>query len=405
MSKNIKIFLSFFSGLLSLFLFICILHISTPPLQNTTEEKDYLKIMKMQEKAVTANDILMSTFDSNGTLVYPDDYSGNYITREGHLVIFLTCKDNISEYNNILSDYSEIVDYEYVNYSLNDLYMVSDKVFELLSKEFEITMFGPDIINNGIIIESTSKRNENNEEIILRYFSYDNDTYYYESDYGIIPIDFNWNTSPINEEISFPGGSPMGYVSGSTGRVTMSCNVFNSDGVFGFITCGHGSIPGQVTYSGSTTIGVTSYIRYPSTTNNSVYGDFSFVISTGNPSVTSNYKYIHLPSTIQYNYVGYVNSPPIGTVLIKYGKNSGNATVTVSHTGVTNTVNLDGVTCYVKGITKATINSGYSIGGDSGGPYVFSNKYCGVHRGSNSTSVFFTPYYFVKSAGYDIYTN
>ena len=132
-----------------------------------------------------------------------------------------------------------------------------------------------------------------------------------------------------------------------------------------------------------------------------VNGDFSIIKV---PSQTLSNR-VKTGSTSSTTITGTYSSPPEGALLYKYGKTTKQSLVEV--TGVNITWTIDGKK--TKGLTKAIISSGDSDGGDSGGPYRHNNKFCGVHKGSQVSGtkkyVYFTPYSYIKNAGFTAKTN
>jgi hypothetical protein len=105
------------------------------------------------------------------------------------------------------------------------------------------------------------------------------------------------------------------------------------------------------------------------------------------------------------NITGTLDDLPQDSAVMKYGRLSGYAEATINAQNVTVT-SPEGYS--IKGLTKATLTSGASAGGDSGGPYYTqsssggnSYNFVGVHYGSNSsgggTNVWFTPHVRFKS--------
>ncbi len=94
-------------------------------------------------------------------------------------------------------------------------------------------------------------------------------------------------------------------------------------------------------------------------------------------------------------------APAVGTYVTKYGCITGYSYGTVTATNAVITSNI-GTTIF--GMTIASISSGAgSIPGDSGGPYLAANAFCGVHHGhlsSDNSTVIFTPYSLILQGGF-----
>lgn len=161
----------------------------------------------------------------------------------------------------------------------------------------------------------------------------------------------------------------------------------------GFVTCGHSTNTYDKFKNGAgVEYGTTIYVRY----NNNKYGDFSLV------QATSDWNKINRVWTGTGSYAtisGHTDIPAVGSVLSKYGYASGASVVTVNATNVSVTYG----SVVIKGLCRGTSNID-SIPGDSGGPYRSGSYICGVHSGastSDRTKVYFTPYYYIRTCGYN----
>lgn len=377
--------------------------------KDQSNSSDYQKIIKAQERAVIANELLCSSFNYLSESPYPDDYAGDYISEDGILTIYLTSFENQSNYIDILSDYIDIVNFEHKQHSLNTLDTVAIDLAGKLQTFFSIAGYGSDIINNYVIIDLEDPRTPHNENILSPFLVADDNYYLYPSENEEnVQIKINWDTVKTIEESTYPGGTVL---NNNSAIATMACNGYRS-GTFGFVTCGHSQIIGHMMYAPIDFVGVTSYINYPTTSNPIVYGDFSFINAVSTPSNTISptnlYKMIN---NSLYAYVGGLSiSPAVGTYLYKYGFMSGASLVQVTQQNYTDIVSLDGgATGQIKGLSVAKIMSGNSLSGDSGGPYVYQNRFCGVHRGSVVPSpdenhyVKFTPYTYMLNQSISLY--
>ena len=87
--------------------------------------------------------------------------------------------------------------------------------------------------------------------------------------------------------------------------------------------------------------------------------------------------------------------------MTKYGYKTGYSYGTVTATNVSISP-ATGMT--ITGMTRVSITSGDgSEGGDSGGPYLVGDAFCGVHHGhrkSDNKIVYFTPYSLILQGGF-----
>ena len=74
--------------------------------------------------------------------------------------------------------------------------------------------------------------------------------------------------------------------------------------------------------------------------------------------------------------------------------------------GVTANYAYANTTITIKGLSKIYISSGTCANGDSGGPVKVGNAFSGLISGSGTENlipyILFTPYYYIKQAGFNI---
>lgn len=82
-----------------------------------------------QDKAVKAGEIIFGSFDKGPeSFIYPDDYAGEYIDADNKLHLMITTEDAKDRYALLLKDYADIVVYEIVEYSFNDLMAEAEEI-------------------------------------------------------------------------------------------------------------------------------------------------------------------------------------------------------------------------------------------------------------------------------------
>ena len=133
---------------------------------------------------------------------------------------------------------------------------------------------------------------------------------------------------------------------------------------------------------------------------NNQAGDFSII--TLNAEATMTHKIGNATHGFTTVTNGTYLAPPVGSTIRKYGHISGYATGTVRAVNISTRDQNDGIT--IKGFTRVELNTGTNAAGDSGGPYLVSNSFCGVHSGSGMSNdinyLYFTPYSLIANAGF-----
>lgn len=344
----------------------------------------YEQMMALQSNAVAANELLSASFkiSQNGTITYPDSFGGCYIDID-KLCVLVTGMDDLTldYYRNIFGSYVEYVTFQKVDYSYNEL-----------SEESEV--LAKSISRNGISVNCYYVSEVDNE-IIIGVDSNDYNTAMQRRNAKSSTIPYRIiKSEPIESETTLVGGKKI-----SNGAVELTlgiCGRYN--GYDAVLTCGHNlSVGDSITYlPTSEVIGTVTYKRYSVSYN----GDFGIIKVTNTNMNLSN----SIANT--YSITGTYLTPAVNTVVKKYGANSGYAYGTVTQRNVSAND--------TKGLSVVKITYGTSQGGDSGGPYFItensSNKFCGIHHGSNITTeeyentgilkVYFTPYSYISPQGF-----
>lgn len=209
----------------------------------------------------------------------------------------------------------------------------------------------------------------------------------------------------VDAEANIYGGMEINRGSSSgPGRSIGVSGTFKSNNVTynGIITAGHNletSGSNQILYRNGSEFGRVSLLMWKDNGN----GDWACVRMTSGDTLTN--KIYGSSSAYTRNITNTIDDLAQGMSLMKYGFSSGYAEATVNAQDQTVT-DSSGKT--IKGLTKATLTSGTSAGGDSGGPYYTQGSaggnnynFLGVHWGSNTDSggsnIWFTPYVRFKS--------
>lgn len=359
---------------------------------HSMEELKPTEAMIHQGKALEEYDKICETYerDENNCFIYPDNYAGEYIDEDYDLVILLT-DDNNGYYKSIVSD-SEYIKYKTVEYSYNELSSaLASSVEILLNEEYGKKLYvgsGIDVkMNKGVIdlySDVVNSMSETSRQELFEKITSD------LVDYSFVDHENETTT------ISVKGGDGI-YQSGKF-SAGMGGYYLGNDAI---VSCGHisGSKGAVVKYNDSTgtAIGTVSYKQC----EDNEYGDYSFITLYSNAQST-NLVYSSIPIT------GYTLNPPVGTVLNKYGRR-GKATVTITQLNYTANYTEAGVA--IKGLTKASIDSGTVVKGDSGCPFYYystsdsSWKFVGIASGAGGTSyALFTPY-LLFNGGFSIKTS
>ncbi|MDU6263190.1 MAG: trypsin-like serine protease [Anaerocolumna aminovalerica] len=331
--------------------------------------------MKNQEKALAAYEVLFSTFSIlNNEIIYPDEYAGEYI-ENNKLVIQLSgaTEEKKNEYRELLKDYDcvEIRDVMYSSNYLNGLLNEIEKDIKIYSP----SNYGIDTKINSIVIEVP----KTNYDLASQYLATQNNLWKATDNVPIKIIEGEYSRT---EAINLIGGNMINhngysFTLGYGGRA-YGYNVYASSG--------HNTIPGYPVYYNGSQIGTLAGKQF----NDNAVGDFSIITINDNYSVTNLVK-LSDDTTAPISAV--YNNPPVGTTLFKYGAFGQYAVATVTKVNQTVYYAEQGVS--IKGLTKTSIDSGTSQGGDSGGPYYLWRDYhwefCGVHSGSNGVTTNFTP--------------
>lgn len=346
---------------------------------NTVSEN----IFEIQREACQANEILYASFEWENGYVYPDDFGGTYIDYDT-LYVLIKSGGDIEKYKAILSKFDN-VEYEYVEYSYNELQFEAKKVVENDMKNINVVSYGVDVMKNKALIGVEYNSSERAVAICEK------------NDKVIIEQQSNYRS-----EASLVGGASISSSDGYSFTLGVSGTYNNA---VAFLTCGHTVTAGSNLSVGSSTFGTVSLWQFE---NN---GDGDYAIATAASGYTESSLVFTTSGSVRTFY-GYLLNPPVGTYLYKYGKESGQAYCQVIATGVsvrTGNNNSTNSSKIINNLTRASLISGTSAEGDSGGPYRSGSDFCGIHNGSSVIdgiiNVFFTPYVYPYNEGFIVSTN
>ncbi len=353
-------------------------------------------IFMIQRNACEAHEVLYNSFEWDETYIYPDDFAGDYIDYDT-LHVLVTDEQAIEYYETLLEDYKDCVVYDVVDYSYTTLQNMTEEYAGELAKEYGVTSFGVDVIENkGLVCVWSSDYDE-----VMDYVSS-------SSVYGMRNINDMFIIEPrdnyVETHASIVAGSPISLVTGSA--TLGGSGTYN--GATAFVTCGHGLSEGAVVKYGSSSIGTVEVHQYA----NNEYGDYSIITASTGYSPTAS---VFTTGGKTSSFGGYLTNPTVGTYLYSYGKASGQAYCEVTRTGITIIDTKDIYNAvFLKGMTETELISGTCTDGDSGGPYRNGDYFCGIFHGASTTTesdgsttthTYFTPYKYLYNAGFYIETN
>lgn len=361
---------------------------TVPGVSAVDREPTYEELFAAQKMAVDANETLMRYFHENGWREeYPNYYGGRYIADNILYIRLLSPSAKTMEMlEDMLRPYSEAVVYEFCEYSFAESQAyANDIALELVELGYAVTSWYVDNRTGDVVISVQEDVVEEVTEIVDVQQTYTLP--------GRTPdiIIKKGEYMQTQTELVY-GGTQFRNGSGFSGSVGI-CGTYN--GVKAFVTCGHGMEEGEYITYNQRAIGTVSKVQY----SYGEQGDYSIITINNNADVTHKVGYSEDVLT-----GGVMLSPAIGTYVTKYGAESGYAYGTVTETDVNVLRNNGMVTTRM---TNAVLTGGNSVGGDSGGPYIAGNTFCGVHSGvtvdGNETILHFTPYSVINAGGFTAY--
>ena len=341
-------------------------------------------MISIQRDACLAHEKLFDSFEWEETYIYPEDFAGDYI-EYNILYIQVTNEQAVSHYKELLKDYEEVIEFEIVENSYEDLYNETEAFAKELSRDYGVVSYTVDVKENkGLVnvIASDYEAVMNDTGVMSAYTNRKS-----ESNLLIEAVD-----NYVVRTASLVGGTPL-----SNGISSMT---LGGSGLYGnataFITCGHGLSAGDRVNCGGTQIGKVAINQFA----NNQYGDFSIITAASSYTPTSD---VFTSSGNITHYGGYLTDPAVGTYLYSYGAESGQCYGVVTERNVTS-IDID-YGFAIKGLTEMDILSGSVVGGDSGGPFRNDDYFCGVLSGGGNGCVVFTPYKYIYNAGFQIEVN
>lgn len=369
------------------------------PATAVDEEVSINELIAAQAQAVEANRILMQYFYANGEgYEYPDYFSSCYIEDNIlHIRLVSPTSEQLSLLTDVLSDYKNDIVFEYGAISQTDAQNLAvETAAELMEQGIEVAHWYVEAKTGNIIIGVISEDIHSANQLVNQ-----NQTYSLGSSYPQIIIEEGEYTQPTEtqstDNVTMFGGIELSVSeNGNTAsRSSGICGYYR--GKRALVTCGHGiANVGSTIIAGGKEIGELVYKQYTA----GELGDYAIIELNGN----ADFSHIIGNSTHGYTTVddGMYPYPAVGTIVTRYGAKSGYSYGTVVETNVSITP-FGNSYDQVRGLVKVSLLEGQSILGDSGGPYLVGNAFCGVHHGSNNSNsniMYFTPYSIIAQSGF-----
>lgn len=363
-----------------------------------TADLNYEELMKAQERAVAANNILMQYFyDIGGWGEYPDYYGGCYIGDDNLYHIRLTASSDQAKetLDTLFGEYMDVVVYESCDASFNDLQeYVHTVAYDIMDAGYDVASWYVDVTNGNVVvrvlpecIEAVQAMVDNELDFL---HSYNAEAEADSCNYAGPSIIIEQGAYMQHDAAPIYGGDRIGI--NGYGYSAGVCGYFN--GQKALVTAGHGVTTGDTVQYNGVNIGTAAKIQF----SHNEAGDYAVFVLNDAAELT--HKIGNTEHGITILNKGIVSTPTVGTYIQKYGSTSGYAYGKIASVNeVFNSMNYN---IKLTGLTHAILTSGSNAGGDSGGPYLIQNAFCGVHSGSanKGQDVFFTPYASIADAGF-----
>ncbi len=332
--------------------------------------------------------------DVLGNVYYPNEYSGAWIEGEDLYVALTDVSDEIiNKYTSYLP-FPENIKFAKMAKSLNELELEQSEYLSFFNANNIVTSY-IDVKNNKCAFEVENISVDNAYSIIKNTMLSVDPKFPFSADSIVIK---QGNLGILDTNII--GGMAARRTSGTFSVGVCGEIVMPSETIYdGFITCGHKKTISETIQINGNDFGKVCVLRFGDNKN----GDFACVNMSSKTDTLTNKVYGSSSSTTR-NITSSNDDVAEGTLVMKYGEESGYATGKVTKNNASKTVSVDDTTkVTINGLTLCSIESGQSTGGDSGGPnYIKGGEgnnytFVGVHCGHNSSEFYFTPYVRFKS--------
>lgn len=333
-----------------------------------------------QERSLDGFSDMLSSFEKDGEIIYPNEYGGIYFDREiGKTIICLTDLEYKTDYTDYFS--KSLVDCKLVEYNLDELnevyYFISDNM-----SEKNVTTVAVSEKNNELEVSVENDSDKDTLEDFLELNGYDTDmiTFIDNSDpieLDIAPVNDNSYNTNSNSTVNYAyAGSKLILNNNSGFYGTVGANAYNpTTNQYGIITAGHvARANGVNSFSNSSNIMLNNNTGVISLFSGNCDAAFIPFNSTNTFMNTSILKNGSISSCI-YNKQPIVSPYMAGIDIVKYGATTGKQTGTLINTSIS--------AHYSDGTVLEDLLQ-YQMeraGGDSGAPIgiEYSNSNDGLH--------------------------
>jgi len=316
-------------------------------------------VARLQEQALAVeayNYLLDERFTNEGTIIYPDNYGGEYIEK-GKLIILLAnaSVDEKKAYLDFLYEFKDVIEIKEVKYSLNELERIGENVVKDMLDSMSCGYY-VDRKENKVVITVP----ENWMESQLEDFEKNTDLH-------SMPVTFEAEKELVPTVSMYGGDGITGPYYGTTLGI---CGTYG--GSPAILTCGHTwSVNNNVYLVGYQTefIGKIATVRF----TDGLQGDYAIAKVTG-PNVTTTNR---VRSDVTTYAIKGTLSLPVGGLGYRYGAVSGLQALEVTALNKMETIKDPLTNQYINvlGLTSTKHLSGsLAQQGDSGGPYYAMNS-------------------------------
>lgn len=366
------------------------------------------QLMAEQERAVAANDCIVNGmgFLENGTIDYEDDFAGARI--EGNkLILSLTDCSELAKEKYLIwaADYTDVLEFEQVDYSYNYLMSKVDDVVDTLYEQTGNQALGYYVseAKNTIVI----KVDEDTHNVLNRQRTAIN----YE-----VPVEYESACEAEYMSANIEGGDLLYNINSGSSISVGCCGYFR--GRPSIATCGHGiNAVGNQFWGEDPLNGYIGSVVHHNFYDGS-YGDYAIL-----SGADSDYTYTNKIGAT-YSITGVATSPAVGTYVYFYGNTTKQYCLgIILERGVTRVAGEDtdddgeiDVTYTVNSLTGVQVLEGNVQEGDSGGT-VFTvslgttnANFAGVMSMQGMDSqvglmMYFTPAGYFTSLGFSVMTS
>jgi hypothetical protein len=359
------------------------------PLKMSEEELEIYKQALAQYDGAIINDRLMTAFkeefgEKDGFPArYPDDFAGTYLDESGKLVIQISSDNNTKLINSDYSSYidinkikeyddsfkadrfSDVVIYEQVKYSLNQLNVMMNDAITTVSKDFPVMSGYVDTFNNSIVLEIDHEVFDKANDIDTRIAQYKE-----EQPEKDIPLKIQ--PAKARELIANHLGGQGNYIHGDAVSVTLGFTGWYN-GYKSYLSCGHnaGFSAGDTAKYGGSIIGYVTTKQWQTNTS----GDWSIIGLNSSETISGLIKQ-NYSGTVTGKIKSRTNTPTLNQIVYTFGnKTQVWSSYKVTDVSLTTYTFDSAANSYytIKGITDAKLITGtMAASGDSGSPIVIA---------------------------------